>query len=111
MSAHDADEDRMRLDPATGLLHGPAGTTALTAKEQHLLTALLHGRGQVVARHDLLQALWDVTRGGASRTLDVHIATLRTKLHATGGPRIETVRGTGYRLLPPGPDTAATPNR
>jgi DNA-binding response OmpR family regulator len=50
----------------------------------------------VVARDELLAVVWDTAWVGSSRTLDVHVATLRAKL---GRPAvIETVRGVGYRL-------------
>lgn len=87
----------LRLDPDTSQIHGPAGTTRLTTKERDLLLALIREPGHVVSRQNLLQALWDVTRAGTARALDVHIATLRSKLAASSGPdgaRIDTVRGT-----------------
>jgi DNA-binding response OmpR family regulator len=69
---------------------------ALTRKEFDLLAALAGARGAVVRREDLLAIVWDTTWTGSSRTLDVHIATLRSKL---GRPElIQTVRGVGYRL-------------
>jgi DNA-binding response OmpR family regulator len=68
----------------------------LTRKEFDLLAALARRRGEVVARDELLAVVWDTAWVGSSRTLDVHVATLRAKL---GRPAvIETVRGVGYRL-------------
>ena len=68
----------------------------LTRKEFDLLAALARRRGEVVARDELLALVWDTAWVGSSRTLDVHVATLRAKL---GRPAvIETVRGVGYRL-------------
>ncbi len=92
----------LRVEARTRHLHGPAGTAVLTVKQHALLRALLQGRGGVVSREDLLAAAWEVSRAGTSRALDVHIAALRGKLHATCGAlgvRIETVRGIGYRLI------------
>lgn len=68
----------------------------LTRKEFQLLTLLLAEPGAVVRRERLLAEVWQTTRLGRSRTLDVHMATLRAKL----GDRVhlETVRGVGYRL-------------
>jgi DNA-binding response OmpR family regulator len=69
----------------------------LTRKEFDLLAALARHRGAVVGRRDLLTIVWGTTWTGSSRTLDVHVATLRAKL---GRPAlIQTVRGVGYRLV------------
>ncbi|GAA1737172.1 response regulator transcription factor [Aeromicrobium alkaliterrae] len=71
----------------------------LTAKECELLQALARTPGRPVTRAALMEEVWDTTWVGASRTLDVHVATLRAKLdpHA----QIDTVRGVGYRLAEP----------
>jgi DNA-binding response OmpR family regulator len=67
----------------------------LTRKEFELLSALARRRG-VVTRQELFENVWQITWAGSSRTLDVHVATIRAK---TGRPGvIETVRGVGYRL-------------
>jgi DNA-binding response OmpR family regulator len=68
----------------------------LTRKEFDLLAALARRRGEVVARDELLAVVWDTAWVGSSRTLDVHVATLRAKLRRPAV--IETVRGVGYRL-------------
>jgi DNA-binding response OmpR family regulator len=68
----------------------------LTRKEFALLAALARHGGAVVAREDLLTIVWETTWAGSSRTLDVHIATLRAKLGRPG--LVQTVRGVGYRL-------------
>jgi DNA-binding response OmpR family regulator len=70
----------------------------LTRKEFDLLAALLWTNGAPATREDLMGDVWDVTWIGASRTLDVHIGTLRGKLGSSA--TIETVRGIGYRLVP-----------
>ena len=70
----------------------------LTRKEFDLLAALVWTNGAPATREDLMGDVWDVTWIGASRTLDVHIGTLRAKLGDS--VTIETVRGTGYRLVP-----------
>lgn len=68
----------------------------LTRKEFDLLGMLVQGNGDLVTREALMESIWDTSWVGASRTLDVHVATLRSKL---GRPAlIETVRGVGYRL-------------
>ena len=68
----------------------------LTTKEFDLLTALATDPGVVVSRKQLLQDVWDTTWYGSTKTIDVHIASLRKKLGADVA--IETVRGIGFRL-------------
>lgn len=70
---------------------------ALTLKEYDLLKLLMESNGQVFTREALLSAVWDVDFVGESRTVDVHIGTLRTKL-GSAGSQIQTVRGVGYKL-------------
>ena len=78
----------------------PASELTLTRKEFDLLAELMRARGQVVTREDLMSRVWDVNWFGSTKTLDVHIGTLRRKLgDDSANPRfIETVRGVG---LPP----------
>ncbi len=78
----------------------------VTPTEYRLLRVLLENRGRMQRRADLLEAAWDAdgkARGGMrTRTVDMHIRRLRTKLgHA--GDWIETVRGFGYRFRGPEP--------
>ncbi|MDO4863267.1 MAG: response regulator transcription factor [Ruminococcus sp.] len=68
----------------------------LTLKEYELLAALMKEKGKVISRDELLSRVWGYDFTGESRTLDVHIRTLRAKLGESGGI-IETVRGVGYR--------------
>jgi len=68
----------------------------LTLKEFDLLGLLASEPGVVVDRHRILREVWDTTWYGSSKTVDVHVASLRKKL---GDPTlIETVRGVGLRL-------------
>ena len=53
--------------------------------------------GQVFTRDQLLSSVWDQDYSGETRTVDVHVGTLRTKL-GESGEAIRTVRGVGYRL-------------
>ena len=69
----------------------------LTLKEFELLRLFLTSPGRVFTREQLLEKIWGTDYIGESRTVDVHIATLRTKLGACGN-YIRTVRGVGYRL-------------
>ena len=70
---------------------------ALTFKEFELLKLLLSQPGVVFTRDKLMEEVWGTDYCGESRTVDMHVRTLRQKLGAYGD-RIETVRGVGYRL-------------
>jgi DNA-binding response OmpR family regulator len=72
----------------------------LTRKEFQVLALLASSGGAVCTRSRIVAEVWGRSWAGANRTLDVHVATLRTKL---GRPElVQTVRGVGYRLGPPG---------
>ena len=71
---------------------------ALTPKEFDLLALLASDPGAVVSRDHMLREVWNTEWFGPTKTIDVHVASLRKKL---GDPRwIETVRGVGLRLAP-----------
>lgn len=70
---------------------------ALTRKEYELLKLLLRHAGQVVSREEILTAVWGADYIGETRTLDIHMATLRKHI-AGAGAEITTVRGVGYLL-------------
>ena len=72
----------------------------LTRMEFELLSFLMTHVGKVVTRDVLLDDVWGLEYAGDTRTVDVHIRTLRQKLGACG-TMIETVRGVGYRLEEP----------
>lgn len=74
--------------------------TNLTYKEFELLSLLLKNQGTVFSRDRILQSVWGYDFDGESRTVDVHVRTLRQKLKEAGG-LIETVRGFGYKLGKP----------
>ncbi len=69
----------------------------LTPTEYKLLLTLAERRGRVQARSHLLETVWDAAPDIQTRTVDMHIQRLRTKLHPAGD-LIETVRGFGYRI-------------
>ncbi len=69
----------------------------LTYKEFEILKLFLSHPGIVYTRDQLLRDIWETEYYGETRTVDMHIRTLRQKLGAYGGI-IETVRGVGYRL-------------
>lgn len=67
----------------------------LTYKEFELLKLLLKNRGIVISRDVIMERVWDSSFEGESRTIDVHVRTLRQKL-GEGGAVIRTVRNVGY---------------
>jgi two-component system phosphate regulon response regulator PhoB len=70
----------------------------LTATEYKLLVTLVERRGRLQARSQLLETVLDAQPDIQTRTIDMHIQRLRTKLGAEIGALIETVRGFGYRF-------------
>ena len=70
----------------------------LTLKEFELLSYLMEHMNRVVTRDELLDNIWGYDYDGETRTLDMHIKTLRQKLK-DAGQQIKTVRGVGYRFL------------
>ena len=69
----------------------------LTRKEFELLQYLLENKGLVMTRNQILCHVWGYDFDGETRTVDVHVRTLRQKLGEAGN-LIETVRGVGYRI-------------
>ena len=69
----------------------------LTLKEFEMLAYLLENRNIVLTRDQLLEKIWGYDFDGETRTVDVHVRTLRQKL-GKAGECIETVRGVGYRI-------------
>lgn len=76
----------------------------LTSLEQALLYLLATKAGSVVTRDAIIDVLWDADVDPEENALDRHVSRLRAKLRPELPPtyRIETVRGKGYRLVPPG---------
>ena len=75
----------------------------LPRKEFDLLAELVRHAGEVVSREDLMARVWDVNWFGSTKTLDVHIRSLRKKLgdDPADPTYIETVRGVGFRFIAP----------
>ncbi|MFC7733201.1 winged helix-turn-helix domain-containing protein [Actinomadura keratinilytica] len=88
----------MTLDPQGRAVSVDDRAVALTVTEFDLLEFLMSNPGRVFTREQLLDAAWGPGAGAGSRTVDVHIAQLRSKL-GDGSP-IRTVRGVGYVLDP-----------
>ncbi len=79
---------------------------SLTAIEYKLLVTLIERRGRVQSRPKLLEAVWDAQPDIQTRTVDMHVLRLRSKLGAVG-EMIETVRGFGYRFATADRSTSA----
>lgn len=69
----------------------------LTLKEFELLCLLMESTGKAFTREHILESVWNFSYEGGTRTVDVHITTLRRKL-GKHGKLIETIRGVGYRF-------------
>ena len=89
--------NRLVVDLAEHTVTADGERVALTLKEFELLRLFLSSPGVVFTRETLLASVWDTEFTGETRTVDMHIRTLRQKLGACG-TMIETVRGVGYRL-------------
>ena len=89
----------LTLDPRARRVTGPDGEVALTRKEFDLLEFLASDPGATFRREEILERVWDAHWYGPTKTLDVHIASLRRKLNDPG--LVETVRGVGFRLRTP----------
>lgn len=76
-------------------LHG--GEVHLTKKEFRLLWYLLENQGHVMTRERIMEYVWDADFDVETRTIDIHINTLRKKLKDNGG-MIQTIRGVGYKI-------------
>ena len=70
----------------------------LTKKEFQLLTTLMENRGRVLTREQLMSIVWGFEYSGETRTVDIHINTLRKKI-GDDGSRIQTIRGVGYKFI------------
>lgn len=72
----------------------------LTLKEYQLLLCLIENKGRVMTRGQLLHCLWNDDHDGKSRTIDMHVKTLRHKIGDTSRNQayISTIRGVGYKL-------------
>ena len=87
----------IRMDLGRREVSVKGGQVQLTLKEFDLLRLLMENEGRVYSRQQLMDLVWGVGFVGETRTVDVHIGTLRTKLGPCG-KYIETVRGVGYRM-------------
>lgn len=86
----------LRIFPDNHEVYSGDTRVVLTLKEYELLMVLVKNKDHVFSRDDLLKSVWGYDFSGESRTVDVHIRTLRAKL-GNGGSVIRTVRGVGYK--------------
>ena len=91
----------IKLSPSARTVMAAGREVNLTRKEFDLLRTLMESKGRVLTREQLLEQVWGVSFVGETRTVDMHVKTLRRKL-AEAAPGSEeavaTVRGVGYRL-------------
>lgn len=87
----------LEIDKKTHIVKVSGEATSLTLKEFELLYMLMKNVGIVLMRDQILESIWGYDFDGETRTLDVHIQTLRSKLSKCG-KMIKTVRGVGYKL-------------
>lgn len=87
----------LSLDPARRIVTCDGRPVSLTFKEFELLHYLLRNQSIVLSREKIMDAVWGIDYPGESRTVDMHIKSLRHKL-GTCGECIVTVRGAGYKI-------------
>lgn len=91
------DAGALQVDVQRHTVTAAGQAVSLTNKEFALLVMLLENRGRVLTRNQIQDKIWGYEFDGESRTVDVHIRTLRQKLGECG-ELIETVRGVGYKI-------------
>ena len=88
----------LRVDPGSRRVTVDGREVALRPKEFDLLARLARCAGEAVTRERLMSDVWDENWSGSTKTLDMHVLSLRRKLGAAGlVDRITTLRGYGYR--------------
>ena len=87
----------LELDASQHIVTVCGKRVQLTLKEYELLRLFMENLGRAYTRDQLLSKIWGADYVGETRTVDVHIGTLRTKLGSCGD-YVETVRGVGYRM-------------
>jgi DNA-binding response OmpR family regulator len=92
------------VDPATRRATRDGAEIALTRREFDLLALLVRNAGTVLTRERLMDEVWDANWFGSTKTLDVHVSSLRRKLgdDAVDSRYLHTVRGVGFRFASPG---------
>ena len=93
-----AEKKGLFIDEAAFLAFIDGEPLELTLKEFELLAYLKENSGRVLSRDQLLNAIWGFDYMGDTRTVDSHIARLRTKLGNYGAAHLKTIYGMGYKL-------------
>lgn len=89
----------LSINPKTREVLNEGTVVELTFKEYELLLYLIENATRVVSRDELLNKIWGYEYDGETRTLDIHIRTLRQKLGDIGTDCIKTIRSVGYRFV------------
>lgn len=89
----------LSINPKTREVMNEGVVVELTFKEYELLLYLIENGTRVVSRDELLNKIWGYEYDGETRTLDIHIRTLRQKLGDIGTNCIKTIRSVGYRFV------------
>ena len=90
--------DELRLDSEAHEVWLSGASVMLTLKEYSILYKLISAPGRVFSREQLLDDIWGFDFDGDMRTVDSHVARLRTKLGDWGSKHIRTIYGTGYKI-------------
>ena len=90
--------DELRLDSEAHEVWLSGASVMLTLKEYSILYKLISAPGRVFSREQLLDDIWGFDFDGDMRTVDSHVARLRTKLGDWGSRHIRTIYGTGYKI-------------
>ena len=98
MSATTGESKGLSIDDSAFMAYIDGKELELTLKEFELLSYLAKNSGRVLTRDQLLDAIWGYDYLGDSRTVDSHIARLRTKLGDYGAAHLKTIYGMGYKL-------------
>ena len=90
--------DELKLDSEAHEVWLSGSSVMLTLKEYSILFKLISAPGRVFSREQLLDDIWGFDFDGDMRTVDSHVARLRTKLGDWGAKHIKTIYGTGYKI-------------
>ena len=90
--------DELKLDSEAHEVWLSGASVMLTLKEYSILFKLISAPGRVFSREQLLDDIWGFDFDGDMRTVDSHVARLRTKLGDWGAKHIKTIYGTGYKI-------------
>lgn len=96
---NEQEKQGLRINEKTREVQVEGTSILLTFKEFELLNYLFKNKDRVVKRDELLDSIWGYGFEGETRTLDIHIRTLRQKLGEKESANVVTVRGVGYRYV------------